>query len=511
MKKTTTFTGLDGKKSLLELLVEQGHYIAAPCGGNGVCKKCTVIMNGTEVLSCEVYPSGDVEVEFEENNEDEMEILGGSKKASVGADFVPGRSCAVAIDLGTTTLAAMLVDSERGIILRTATRVNHQRAYGADVMARIQAAINGKGERLQRSIFDDIAALMEELGAVGLPAVIAGNTAMIHLLLGFDCSGLSTAPYEPVDLGPFVTKLPIYSDGSELKAIILPGIEAYIGADIVSGLCNLELDLGSRVCAMIDFGTNGEIIVSSGEKIMCASVAAGPAFEGGNISCGIAAVPGAVIKCEIVPAADEEKMRRKIADGMMTECYVNGAFAVGLKTVGNKPAKGVCGTGMIEVLSELKSAEIIDEMGRMDDDYTECGFTLAENENGTVVITQKDIRDFQMAKSAIRAGFEALLSEYGATHEGIDTLYLSGGFGSKIDVQKAANIGLFPADMQDITISAGNTSLLGVMLIVEMINGEGETCDEVFPEDILERMKKICETASVVELPRTKNFNDFFK
>lgn len=517
-------------KTILELLREQGEYLDAPCSGKGTCGKCCIIIEETrktdppkqrekEVftereleegwrLSCMTVPTDDlyvcipeirenqiqVQMEFVQNTKMESDVQAKTvicenkieDCAQMGADgeikpenmdtekFVYG----IAIDIGTTTLAAELISLTDGTCLKTASSVNHQRAYGADVISRIRAAASGDAEKLRESILKDVRDLAETLLAGQdenvlnvSKIVIAGNTTMIHLLLGYSCVGLGAAPFTPVNLAPEdmtwgelngeyeetresgdAKESGDARDGSDAreygyvrecghtginlttKVQIMPGISAFVGGDITAGMIGCGMRPGK--CEMlIDIGTNGEMVLAAGDHFLVSSVAAGPAFEGGNISCGMPGVPGAVCRAVLFGK-----------NNMVT------------KTIGNKPAIGLCGTGIIDVMYELVRHHIVDTQGILGEPWFEKGFPVVP---GKIYFTQEDIRQVQMAKAAICAGVEVLLRKSNISYEQIKKVYVAGGFGTGLDMEKALGIGLLPIGLRGKLTPVGNSALEG--------------------------------------------------
>ncbi len=471
---TIRFSGnSDGSKKLLEIMREKGCRIHVDCGGRGTCGKCRVrfisdapkpldiekehlseeaLREGVR-LACQTRVSGDFTVEIDDSDE-AMEI------ASIeGSDTTEmPKNPVVAIDIGTTTLAAALLDPDRKKIIKAVTGVNHQRSFGADVISRIQAANQGKGDELRELIRGDIKELLKSLGvAESVPEIISANTTMQHLWQGLPCETLGVAPYTPVDI----------SCRSVEGCTLLPGISTYVGADIVSGIVAVGMDQAEKPCVLIDLGTNGEMAIGNKDKIMVASTAAGPAFEGGNISCGTAGITGAVSSITI-------------EDG-----------AVKYETIGNQLPVGLCGTGVIEIVYELLKNELIDDTGLLDEAIDEEGFKIADQ----VFFTQKDIREVQLAKAAIRAGLETLLQAYGISYDQVGAVYLAGGFGLKINLEKASGIGLLPEELLNRTRAVGNTSLEGAVKYA-------------FDEEIRSRFIEVTSTAEEVSLADSSVFQD---
>ena len=517
-------------KTILELLREQGEYLDAPCSGKGTCGKCCIIIEETrktdppkqrekEVftereleegwrLSCMTVPTDDlyvcipeirenqiqVQMEFVRNTKMESDVQATTvicenkieDRAQIGSDgeIKPENMdteksvYGIAIDIGTTTLAAELISLTDEICLKTASSVNHQRAYGADVISRIRAAASGDAEKLRESILKDVRDLAETLLAGQdenvlnvSKIVIAGNTTMIHLLLGYSCVGLGAAPFTPVNLAPEdmtwgelngeyeetresgdAKESGVARDGSDArehgyvrecghtginqttKVQIMPGISAFVGGDITAVMmgCGMRPD---KCEMLIDIGTNGEMVLAAGDHFLVSSVAAGPAFEGGNISCGMPGVPGAVCRAVLFGK-----------NNMVT------------KTIGNKPAIGLCGTGIIDVMYELVRHHIVDTQGILGEPWFEKGFPVVP---GKIYFTQEDIRQVQMAKAAICAGLEVLLQKSNISYEQIKKVYVAGGFGMGLDMEKALGIGLLPIGLRGKLTPVGNSALEG--------------------------------------------------
>ena len=471
---TIQFSGnSDGTRILLDIIRESGSHIHADCGGRGTCGKCRVrfISDAPEPLdiekehlseealsrgvrlACQTRVCGDFAVEIGDCDDD-MEII-----SIAGSDTteIP-QNPAVAIDIGTSTLAAALLDPDKKKIIKAVTGVNHQRSFGADVISRIQAANQGKGDELKNLIHEDIKELLSSLDLdEAVPEIISANTTMQHLWEGLSCETLGIAPYTPVDISCRTI------DGCTL----LPGISTYVGADIVSGIVAVGIDQSEKPCVLIDLGTNGEMAIGNRDKIMVTSTAAGPAFEGGNISCGTAGIPGAISSISIEEGA------------------------VKYATIGDLDPVGLCGTGVIEIVYELLKSGLIDDTGLLDEAIDEKGFEIADN----VFFTQKDIREVQLAKAAIRAGLETILQAYGIRYDQVGALYLAGGFGLKIDMKKACGIGLLPEELLDRTQAVGNTSLRGAAMYA-------------FDEKIRDRFTKVASASEEVSLADSSIFQD---
>lgn len=495
------------KDSLLQTLREHNIFLSAVCGGRGTCGKCAVqftegapepsaedmrFFSGEEIdagyrLACTAYPEHSCTVQIREREQEEFFVLADRSEEICGADEMKGKSgdsaYGIAVDIGTTTLAMQLVELSEGKIIDVYTDINRQRAYGADVISRIEASNSGKGDALRKSILDDLLRgiqMLTEHGTLRVKHIVIGaNSTMVHLLMGYSCETLGVYPFTPVNIDTIRTsfagmfgKTDIDLSGLQDTVVtVCPGISTYVGGDIVAGMYALELDKKEKPCVLIDLGTNGEMAVGCGERFMCASTAAGPAFEGGNIVCGTGSIPGAVCGVELV----QDRVKTK--------------------TIGDKKPAGICGTGVIEAVYELKKADIIDETGLMDDPYFEEGFLLSEE--GDIRLYQKDVREIQLAKSAVRAGLETLLLRYGVSYQDIEKIYIAGGFGYKMDIGKASDIGLLPAECRDKIEAAGNTCLKGAVKYL-------------LDKYASERTEKIKTHSEEIQLSNDRQFQEYY-
>lgn len=504
------------QKNLLEMLQEKNEYISAPCNGNGICGKCIVRYKSgaTEPtkqdreflsekqleqgyrLACQSYPTEEYKVEIPEleetievlsqwENQRTEEILKNTAEGT--AEKTENAIYGICIDIGTTTLAALLVNLETEADCQTAVSVNHQRAYGSDVLSRISASNGGKKWEIQRCIRQDLQKLIRELLQKEKITeqqiqriVIAGNTTMCHLLRGFSCETLGVAPFLPVDLSWMEGSAADFLGMKELdtKVVILPGISAFVGADIMAGIAKMNMHRSEGYHLLLDIGTNGEMVLGNCRHMYVTSTSAGPAFEGGNISCGMAGIPGV------------------ISHVFMEETGKAGFQVIGEADGENKKkqqAIGICGTGMIDLVYELRKHQMIDEHGTYSDLYFDTGYELA----GKVKFTQNDIREIQMAKAAIRAGVDILVKKAGIAFDEVDDCYLAGGFGTKIDITKAAGIGLIPKELEVKTIPVGNTVLAGTK---EVLLGR-------ISKDELEKIQTM---ADVINLAEENDFEEMY-
>jgi len=407
----------------------------------------------------------------------------------------------VAIDIGTTTVVCYLMDLTTGQQVDILSGLNAQRPYGGDVISRIQHAMEGSDglNRLREAIVNQISDLINELARKNDISIdhiynitIAGNTIMGHLLLGIDPKHIAAAPFTPG-----TTQAEVYDAhdlglklGTASRIFLLPHISGYVGADVVAGILASGMDKSKDLSLIIDIGTNGEIVLGNRDKIVCCSTAAGPAFEGANIRHGMGGVSGAI-------------------NNIMLD---NGDLKY--TTIDNKPPLGICGSGIVDALAVLLDAGIVDETGRLldrDEIQSDMGQKLADRltemddlpafiiadskSSGTgepIVITQKDIREIQLAKAAIAAGIKVLINKMGKGIEEIANLYLAGGFGSYIDKRNACRIGLIPAELQHRIIAIGNSAGTGAMLSLLSLEQYKRT-------SIIKEMAEYVELSSTIE------------
>lgn len=406
---------------LSELLIRTGNAVPMPCGGRGDCGKCLVSVNGESVLACEYEVVSDVTVRLPERESIASDI------GAATSGFEGGR-LSLALDIGTTTLALALVSVDEKKVIRAVTRANPQRMFGADVMSRIARCMSHGPAEQHRAITDAVKEMLAELRSpAGLTLYAAGNATMLHLFLGEDPSSMGAAPFVPVFLEMRkISGAELGLDGVD-RVVTLPSAAAFVGADLTAGLNYLGFPPEGRRRLLIDLGTNAEIILFSRGSALCTAAAAGPCFEGANISCGMSASPGAIC------AYDEN----------------------GYRTIADAPAVGICGTGLVDIIACLLRRGVIDESGYMEE---EC-FEVAPG----VKLTQGDVRQFQLAKAAVRAATEALLSRTGDSLEDIDAVYISGGFSTKINIANAVSTGMLPPEINGKCVAVGNSSLLGTV------------------------------------------------
>ncbi|MEJ2041149.1 MAG: ASKHA domain-containing protein, partial [Desulfosarcinaceae bacterium] len=373
-------------------------------------------------------------------------------------------SFGLAIDVGTTTIVVYLVDMADGTVKAAASGHNHQAACGDDVINRIICAEKDGVKKLSKMALETINGLVAEtLDSAGAGrervknAVISGNTTMVHLLLQIEPRHIRREPYIPT-----VSEFPLLKAGEiGLKAdpqaavYIMPGPASYVGGDIVSGVLYTGFQREAPLTLFIDVGTNGEIVLGNQDWLMTAACSAGPAFEGGGIRWGMRAEEGAIEKVAIDPQTLEPHWQ----------------------TVDDKPPRGICGSGMIDLLSELLKTGIIDRSGSFQADPAHPRIGRIKDEpvyilvpagqtpmQEDIVFSASDIKNLIYSKGAVFAGFSTLLAEAGLDFSMVDRVYIAGGFGQYLDIDKAVAIGLLP-DIDRAKFSyKGNSSIAGAYM-----------------------------------------------
>jgi uncharacterized 2Fe-2S/4Fe-4S cluster protein (DUF4445 family) len=432
------------------------HGVEFPCGGKGRCKGCRVrvvegslpvtpdqerMLTGEELragwrLSCQCAADVDLTLELAQW---EAAILSDATPLTI----VPRPGLGLAVDVGTTTIVAQLVDLTTGNVLGVRTALNGQARHGADIMSRVGFAVaEGGRQRLTHLVRRQIGKMIGELlDAPGVTradlrdVVLVGNTVMHHLFCDIDLEPLSHYPFEPRETGgKSFAPAEIGWDLPAAAAVeFLPCIGGFVGSDVLAGVVARGLHEQAKVAALVDLGTNGEIVVGNRDRLVSASTAAGPAFEGARIYMGMRAATGAISEVHV-------------ADGRL-RCHV----------IGNVTPRGICGSGLVDAVAGALDLGLIRTGGRLSDGGD--SLMLAP----PVKISQTDIRELQLAKGAIAAGIRMLAREFGVDIGGVIELYLAGAFGNYVNVASAERIGLLPLPPERVT-PAGNTALLGAKI-----------------------------------------------
>lgn len=433
---------------LWEALEAMGFVVGRPCGGRGVCGNCQVTANGESVRSCITYLEEDTVVEDLPLMR-EMQTEVGRTVPKAGEGIVED-GYGLAVDIGTTTIAGYLYKFPEGELVREVGVVNPQVRYGADVVTRMEYSLRGGQELLQKSLLKQIEKLAE--GVKVEKYVVCGNTVMLHFLTGKSVKGLAVAPY-----------IPESRFGYWMENMYLPHcISAFAGADTVCAVLYSEM-WKHGVALLMDIGTNGEMVLYKEGKYICCSAAAGPALEGGEISMGMLATPGAIDK-----VYEEE--------GTVKYTTVKGASP-----------KGICGSGLMDAIAVMLKRGILDETGYLEETY--------EIPGSKVYITPEDVRQVQLAKGAIRAGLETLMHEGGCSYEDVEQLYIAGGFGSYLNKDSGAVVGLIPPALRK------KVKVLG--------NGAGKgACQLLQSEWAMRKTREIAENAVALSLADMSFFSE---
>ena len=437
---------------LIDVLHEFG--IEFPCGGNGTCGKCKVRLLDGEIkiteshhqklnqlsladdwrLACYSQCTSDITLEIEQFNHlilaDESEF-----------DFRPCEGFGIAVDLGTTTVVSQLIDLSTSKVIAVETMLNPQVKFGADLISRIQACLDGHTEEMTRIIRNAVGTmidLMLKKQEVDIQKVVlVGNTAMQLIFSNCDVSPLSAYPFHTDNLGMKIFQAKELGWKFRVNGPIqfFPSIGSFVGSDILAGIAATGLHQKEKYTALIDLGTNGEIVLGNKQQIVCASTAAGPAFEGANISMGMRAVTGAISSLYL-------------SDGKIESVVI-----------GNTSAKGICGSALIDAVAILRKLDLIGMFGEINSGETYVAIT------GKVNLTQKDINEFQLAKAAIAAGLTILASELGIPVSEIKELYIAGGFGNYINLENVVETGMIELPEEKIH-KMGNTALIGAKMFL---------------------------------------------
>ncbi|MZP29930.1 DUF4445 domain-containing protein [Heliobacterium undosum] len=532
--------------TILQAARRAGVLIEAPCNGAGTCGKCKVRLaerfrpfaqpGGTHhltpeaeaegwVLACEALVTGDIEVEIPQRiSTQSLKIIShgqarpvaidpffakayddaaGETRVLAGGALVatePGdrtdRLFGLVVDIGTTTLVASLVHMVSGVELAAASSLNPQSLHGQDVLSRIKFTSDPAGRALMhRELIGEINRLITQVTEAAAvergdiaEVVFSGNTCMLHLATDTDPTSLGKHPYRPVITGGnHVRAEALGLDVAAYALVYLPPIlSAYVGADITAGMLAAGLAELPGVTLFVDIGTNGEMVLAVDGAMAAASTAAGPAFEGMNITHGMRAGRGAI-----------ERFRLE-SDGAVT-----------VKTIEEAEPTGICGSGLLDIAGELAAHGVIDKRGRfVRPDGSKIPEALRERLNtcdgkpvfqiaGDIVLTQKDVRQIQLAKGAIRAGVELLLRSKGVRPEDVDRVFIAGSFGYHLQARSLIQIGLLPDAFEGKIQFLGNTSKTGGQAL--LLNG-----------DLRRELEASVSSVEVIELADYGDFDQVF-
>lgn len=443
---------VNNQTPLIDVLHEYG--IEFPCGGKGTCGKCRVKLLKGDIemsdlhrknllelglgnewrLACYSTVTSDITLEIDQYNHlilaDESEF-----------EFSSQAGFGVAVDVGTTTLVAQFIDLSTAKVLAVETMLNPQARFGADLISRIQACLSGCAAEMTLLIRQAIGSMIELLlrkQQVEITRIaLVGNTVMQLIFGNCDLTPLAQYPFDTDNLGQkeFETTELDWNFPVAEKVRFYPSIGSFVGSDILAGIVATGLHTNEKYTALIDLGTNGEMVVGNKERIVCASTAAGPAFEGTNISIGMRAVTGAISTVDV-----ENK---------------------GLKfhVIGNARPKGICGSALVDAVAAFRELELIGVFGEINSGETSLSLTPE------LGLTQKDINEFQLAKAAIAAGLEILCKSLSISLMDIQEVYIAGGFGNYINISHLNQTGMIELPEERIH-KMGNTALIGAKIFL---------------------------------------------
>jgi uncharacterized 2Fe-2S/4Fe-4S cluster protein (DUF4445 family) len=369
----------------------------------------------------------------------------------------------LAMDLGTTTVVLRLYNLETGELVADTSFENPQRFGGSDVMARIQYDTGNKGKLLQRTLAGYLSHAIEEFPIDPnsiYELVVAGNSTMRDIFFRLDVYSIGQNPYHSItqiemfegkrsttSLTESVRKLqlPINPKG---RVYGMPIISGHVGADAAACMLAVDIMHEERLVAVMDIGTNTELVIGNKNKILAASCPAGPAFEGGNISCGMPGLPGAIEKVKFNE------------DGSITNTIID-----------NVTPEGICGSGLIDVLSELLKNGKMNNLGRLEEGSS---VTIYSDENRKIFVNESDINELAQAKGANVAGLYIIFNNYGVRFDEVEFFYLAGGFGKNLDIESSKRIGLIPDIDSEKIIQVGNAAIEGASLALLSITKRKE-------------------------------------
>jgi uncharacterized 2Fe-2S/4Fe-4S cluster protein (DUF4445 family) len=498
-------------QTLLHAAQTAGVGLASVCGGVGTCEECRVrlvsgsltaltlveetafcqdeIANGMR-LACQAEPLSDVKVDIPSEaltSAQRLQLDGEEQYIEINPAFHAPGTLGLAVDIGTTKLAAYLVNLETGRTLARAGAMNPQIAYGEDVISRIAFTIREMdgGRKLQSLLVESINNLVTGMCSdvqvsrtSVMEAVLVGNTVMHHLIAGLPVEQLGYAPFSPSTVQPIT--IPARDLGMDLgpaaSVYLPPVIAGYVGSDHLAMLRATGAWKSPQPTIALDIGTNTEIAFISGAKILCCSCASGPAFEGAHIHEGMRASPGAI-----------ERARWS-------------AGKILWQTIADQPPVGICGSGILDVVAALMDGNLVRPTGAL---KTVAGSDYAlvpSAQTGLghdLLVTRKDIHEIQLAKSAIRSGVEILLREANLTYSDLDRFIVAGAFGTYLDLHSAVRIGMFPPIPVEKFHQVGNAAGMGAKQMLVSLNERQEA-------------ERLAKNINYVELTSLSSFTSLF-
>ncbi len=488
-----------------EAVAATGLPLEQPCAGRGTCGKCKVLVEAGAAPPDEIEHENLTPGELAVGNrlacrarvQDDMKVtlapivVYSNKIFHASSRYKRDKQVplGLAIDLGSTTVAAFLTMLDNGEVVTGGAGLNQQTVYGADVIARLSAAVDDpvNAERMQKLALASINQAVDSLKLSPRMrerverVTIVGNVAMHHLLLGLSLETLAVLPFQPRQRGA------IREAGPELSRIFPPGVTVslppliggFVGSDALACLAYFGFDRATGPMAAIDLGTNGEVMVTDGQHILAASTAAGPAFEGVNISCGARAVDGAIVRVH----------------------FEDGELA--FDTIADEPPVGVTGSGLLSLVHQLLEAEVIEPSGRIRPDPPYFAERIYQDAHGArciplrpdneLSLTQWDVRELQKAKGAIRAATDILMAQLGLEPADMERVILTGSFGGQIDIDSVLAVGMVPPVRREVVETTANGAGLGAALFLF--------------EEGFERGERLAEQARQIDLDLDADFN----
>lgn len=485
----------DSDKTLFECAESLGVRVPTSCRKQGKCKECMVeVTTGMDLLTprdedekhlrenfrlscrcgiaadegeirCHTMRRGEMKIESHSLElmatrekleldpavtRDGDRILLDGEEIAVSTDPIYG----LAMDLGTTTVVVRLMNLETGEIVADASFENPQRFGGSDVLARIQYDTEQKGRVLQRTLIGYLSHAIEDFPVDQnsiYELIVAGNSTMRDLFFGLSAYTIGQTPYQSIteiEMAEGTRETTSLSKTAKQlrlpmhpKARIygLPIISGHVGADTSACLLAMDLANETRTVAIMDIGTNTELVVGHKGKILAASCPAGPAFEGGAIACGMPGLPGAIEKVRFIDEGEYE-----------------------VRVIGDVEPEGICGSGLIDLLSELLDNDIMNTLGRFEDDEDEV--VVYDEGEEEIIFTESDVNELAQAKGANVAGLHIAFAQSDLRFEDLDVFYLAGGFGRHLDLESAKRIGLIPNIDTDKIVQVGNASVEGACI-----------------------------------------------
>ena len=505
--------------TILEAAGQAGIILNTVCGGKGTCGKCLVNLqpDNREVLACQHHIHSDLIVTIPVASrffEQKILSVGIETKTEVEADIgrrylktkatPTGTVLGLAVDVGTTTVVAKLIDMLNGKLLATQAALNPQIKFGDDVISRIHyARTEAKLTELHKMIIDCINQLIAKLANQASAKTwqiyemcVVGNTTMNHIFLKLPVTQLGRAPYHAFSLdakniAPKELGIEINPAGN---VHTVENIAGFVGADTTAVALAVAMNAAEEMTLVVDIGTNGELVLGTKDKLYAASCAAGPALEGARISCGSRAAEGAI------------------------EAVVVNNDDIDVDVIGNCPPRSICGSGLIDAVAVLLNLGILDKTGRFADPQTLKGrlpakilsriteqnnqpaFVLAERRatsDERLLLTQQDIRQVQLAKAAIRAGIKLLQKKFSLNDYDIKKVFLAGAFGNYIRRESALRIGLLPEVPPERIVFVGNAASSGAQIIL-------------ISSHLRKLAKQLARSIEYVEIAHEKDFTDIY-